>query len=71
MNEIWYGYAKLIYGEKVILWYMDTHSFIVYIKTEEIYSDNEKNVKAKFNISNNEFYWPKRKNKKVIGLIER
>ena len=56
MNEIWYGYAKLIYGEKVILWYMDTHSFIVYIKTEEIYSDNEKNVKAKFNISNNEFY---------------
>ena len=54
-----------------ILWYMDTHSFIVYIKTEEIYSDNEKNVKAKFNISNNEFYWPNRKNKKEIGLIER
>ena len=33
MFEFWYDYVKPKYGEKVKLCYMDTNSFIVYIKT--------------------------------------
>ena len=32
MYEFWYDYLKLKYGEKAKLCYMDTDSFIVYIK---------------------------------------
>ena len=30
---IWYDYVKSKYGEKAKFCFMDTHSFIVYIKT--------------------------------------
>ena len=33
MFEFWYDYVKPKYSEKVKLCYMDTNSFIVYIKT--------------------------------------
>ena len=33
MFEFWNDYVKPKYGEKVKLCYMDTNSFIVYIKT--------------------------------------
>ena len=33
MYEFWYDYVKPKYGEKAKLCYMDTDSFIVYIKT--------------------------------------
>ena len=33
MYEFWYDYVQPKYGEKVNLCYMDTDSFIVYIKT--------------------------------------
>ena len=36
MYEFWYDYVKLKYGEKANLCYMDTDSFIVYIKTDDI-----------------------------------
>ena len=40
MCEFWYDYVKSKYGEKAKLCYMDTHSFIVYIKkTNDIYKD--------------------------------
>ena len=40
MYEFWYDYVKLKYGEKAKLCYMDTDSFIVYIKkTNDIYKD--------------------------------
>ena len=39
MYEFWYDYVKLKYGEKAKLCYMDTHSFTVYIKTDDIYRD--------------------------------
>ena len=39
MYEFWYDYLKPKYGAKTKLCYMDTHSFIVYVKTEDIYSD--------------------------------
>ena len=37
--EFWYDYAKPKYREKAKLSYMDTDSFIVYIKTDDIYKD--------------------------------
>ena len=36
MNEFWYAYVKPRYGEKAKLCYIDTDSFIVYIKTDDI-----------------------------------
>ena len=39
MYEFWYDYAKPTYGEKAKLYYMDSNSFIVYIKTDDIYKD--------------------------------
>ena len=33
--EFWHNYVKPKYGEKSKLCYMDTESFIVYIKTED------------------------------------
>ena len=48
MYEFWYDYVKPIYGEKVKLCYMDTVSFIVYIKTEDIYKDIAKDVETRF-----------------------
>ena len=50
---------------------MDIGSFIVYIKTEDIYSDIEKYIKTRFDTSNYELDrprpLPKGENKKVIG----
>ena len=36
MHEFWYGWIKIKYGQKAILCYVDTDSFKVYIKTEDI-----------------------------------
>ena len=56
---------------------MNTDSFIVYIKTHDIYKDVAKGVETKFDISNYELDYnsiekpfPKGKNKKVIGLMK-
>ena len=54
MYEFWYDYVKPKYGEKVKLGYMDTDSFIVYIKTEDIYKDIAEDVETRFDISNYE-----------------
>ena len=37
MYEFWYDYLKPKYGEIVKLCYMDTDSFILYVKTDYIY----------------------------------
>ena len=37
------------YGEKAELCYMDTERFIVYVKTEDIYSDIANDVETKCN----------------------
>ena len=36
MFEFWYDYVKQKYDKKAKLCYMDTDSFIVYIKTDDI-----------------------------------
>ena len=46
MYEIWYDFVKPKYGEKVKLCYMDTDSFIIYIKTKEIYKDIAEDVET-------------------------
>ena len=58
MYEFWYDYVKPKYGEKVKLCYMNTDSFIVYIKTEGIYSDITKDVGKRFDPSNHELCRP-------------
>ena len=58
-----YDYVKPEYGEKVKLYYMDTDSFIVYIKTEDIYVDIEKYPKTRFDTLNYGLYRPFSKGK--------
>ena len=47
---------------------MDTESFIVYVKTHDIYKDIAEDVEARFDTSMFELYrpFPKGKNKKII-----
>ena len=60
------------YGEKVKLCYMDTDSFIVYIKRDDIYKDFAEDVETIFDTSNYESDrpLPKGKNKKIIALMK-
>ena len=64
MYEFWYDYMKPKYGNNVKLCYMDTDSFIMHIKTEDIYKD----------IADDDDECgrplPKGKNKKMIGLMK-
>ena len=70
--KFWYDYVKPKYDEKAILCYIDTNSFIVYIKTDSIYKDIAENVETRFYNSNYELdkLCPKRKKKKVIELMK-
>ena len=45
MYEFWYDYIRPKYNEKAKLFYMDTDSFIVDVKTEDIYEEIAKDVK--------------------------
>ena len=51
---------------------MDSNSFMVYIKTDNIYKDITEDVETRFDSLNYELNWPiqKRKNKEVVGLME-
>ena len=72
MYEFWYDYVKPKYDEKAKLCYMDTDSFIVHVKTKDIYKDIAEDVEKIFDTSNVEINrpLPKRKNNKVIGLMK-
>ena len=39
MNKFWHDYVKRKHAENAKLYYADTDSFIVYIKTDNIYKD--------------------------------
>ena len=67
-----HDYVKPKYEEKAKLCYMDTPSFTVYIKADNIYKNIVKEVEARFDTSNYELDRPltKGKSKKVLGLIK-
>ena len=52
IHEFWCDYVKPKYGEKAKLCYVDTDSFIVYIKTDDIYKDIAEDVETRFDTSN-------------------
>ena len=52
--EFSYDYVKQKYREKAKLSYMDTESFVVYIKTKDIYSDIVKDAETRFDTYNYE-----------------
>ena len=72
MYQFWYEYVKLKYGENAKLCYMETGSFIVHVKTDDISKDIAEDVGTRFDTSNFELDkpLPKEKNKKVIGLLK-
>ena len=56
MQDFWYDYVKPKYSEKSKLCYIDTNSFIVYIKIDDIYENILiiEDFENRFDISNNE-----------------
>ena len=58
MHDFSYNCMKTTYGEKAKLCYIDIDSFIVYIKTEDIYSDTAEDVESRFDTSNYELDRP-------------
>ena len=72
MYEFWFDYVKPKYNEKVKLFYMGIDSFIVHVNTDDIYEDIAKDVEDRFDNSIYELETPlpKRKIKKVIGLMK-
>ena len=77
MCRFLYDYVKPKYGEKAKLCYMDTDSFIVFIKTDDIYKDIEEAVETRFDNSNYklefnsiEILLPKGKHKNLIGSMK-
>ena len=69
MYEFLYDHVKPKSGEKAKLCYIDTDSFIAYIKTDNTYKDIAEDVEARFDTSNYEMNrpLPKGTNKKNIG----
>ena len=71
MYEFWYDYIKPKYGEKVKLCYMNTDTFILHVKADDIYKDIA-DVEIRFDTSNYEIdrLLPMGKNKQGIGLMK-
>ena len=74
MYELWYDYIKPKNGDKAILCYMDTDSFILHITTEDIYEDIAIDVERWSDTSNfdenNKRPLLIGKNRKVTGLFK-
>ena len=72
--KFWYDYISSRYGDNAKLYYTDTDSFIIYIKTEDFFEDISNDVDRWFYTSN----YDKNdkiplligKNKKVPGLFK-
>ena len=74
MYEFWYDYIKPKYQEKAKPCYMDTDSFIIYIKTEGFYEEITNDIEKWFDTSNydkdDKRPLPIGRNKKVVGLFK-
>ena len=70
--EFWYDYVKQKFGENAQLCYMDIGSFIVHVKTNDIYKDIAKNVEKRFDTLNFEIDKPllQGKYEEVTGLMK-
>ena len=72
--EFWYDYIKPKYRDRAKLCYTDTGSFVIHIKTEDLFEDISNDVKRWFDTSNydekNKRALPIGKNKKVLGLFK-
>ena len=64
MYQFWCDYVKPKFDEKSKLCYMDTGSFIVYIKIEDIYKNIAEDVETRFDTSNYELNRPLHKGNK-------
>ena len=56
MYGFWYDYVKPKYCENATLCYMDTDTFIVHVKTDDIYKDTAEDFETRFDTSNFEIY---------------
>ena len=74
MYKFWYDYIKPKYQDIAKLCYMDTDSFITYIKAENFYKDIADDVKKWFDASNyikdDKRLLPIGQNKKKIGFFK-
>ena len=72
MHNFWYNYVKPKYGENAEFCYMNTESFIVHVKIDDIFKNIEEDVEIRFYTSNYELNrpLPKRRNENVIALIK-
>ena len=74
MYEFQYDYINPKYGDREKLCYMDTDSFIIYIKTEDFFEDISNDIERWFDTSNydknDKRPLPIGKNKKVPGLFK-
>ena len=58
MHEFCYDNIKSKYGEKVTFCYMDTYSFIIYKKTDDICKNIAEDVETRFDTWNDELDKP-------------
>ena len=67
--NFWYSYVKPKYDENANLCYMGTDSFIVHVKTEDIYKDIAEDFETRFGTSNFELDMPLPKAEKNRILV--
>ena len=72
MYGFWYDYIEPKYQKNAKLCYMETDSFIIHIKTEDVYEDIVDDIEKRFDTLNYEVDrpLPTGKNKKVIELMK-
>ena len=70
IHKFWCDYVKPKYGEKAIMGHMDTESFIMCLKAEDIYTDIAKYMKTRFDTSICQLHrsLPKEKNLKCCRI---
>ena len=72
--DFWYDYIKPQYGGRAKLCYTDTNSFVIHIKTEDVFEDIPNDVERWFDTANNDENdkrpLPINVNKSVLGLFK-
>ena len=73
INEFWYDYIKAKYQQNEKLCYIDADSFIIHVKTEDIYENIVNDVEKRFDTLSYEVNrpLPTGKNKKNDKINER